>query len=153
MCSPNNYFVAAALFLNAQTATACDPIIAPAKEVLARRDLIFVVGQYSADGMFVVEDSLGGIVTPRAYHLFERGPFGSQCEIETMKVSAPSPRQVAGKIRFLLPVEKKNDKQQQLLVVMGYPYRLVVNLDNITDQYFGASSRLSDLRREILNAR
>ena len=153
MSSPNTCVAAALLLISAAPAAACDPIITSPKDVLARHDLSFVVGRYSSDGTFIVDHVIGGTVTRRAYRLFERGPFGSQCEIRVMKVASPSRRDFAATTRFLLPVEKEDGQRHQLLVVMGYPYRLVVKKDMVVDQYFGTSSRLSDLKRAMLNAR
>jgi len=147
------WFVMMSLLFSAQPAAACDPAVTPMKEVLARRDLSFVVGRYSADGVFLVEEALGGAVSPHAYHLFERGPFGSQCEVSLMAVSSPTPREFARGTRFLLPVENENAKRRQLMIVMGYPYRLVVKGDKVIDQYFGTSTRLSDLKRVTLSRR
>ena len=152
MHNPNAHLIAAILFVGAQPATACDPVVTPAQEVLARRDLGFVIGRYAANGTFLVEETIGAAVPLTAYRILERGPFGSQCEVSTMAVSSPAPRPSTARTRFLLPIEARDVKRRQLRVVMGYPYRLVVDGDTITDQYFDISSRLSDLRRATAKA-
>ncbi|WP_420138332.1 hypothetical protein [Sphingomonas sp.] len=145
------YLAAAAIALGTSSAKACDPAITPLKDILTRSGVNFVAGRYNPDGTFLVDDALGTSVPPQAYQLFERGPFGNQCETAVMKVSPPSSQQGDGKRRFLLPIEKADPVKRQLLVIMGFPYRLVLTRNNVTDQYSGTSIPMSKFRRAAAN--